>query len=140
MKAKTTNTALLAVAVLVTPAVVFSIYDIFRVLEEASQKHETIILHSGTHYLLLGTVLWVLVVLQQMALKGREATIKKWGGKVLIGWFLSCLLLANVIPMALSSHLKEKGYHKCVVLDVTANHRRGREYIYALPQCAELNK
>jgi len=140
VKTRTVTIALLVGALFAAPAVAYSIYDISRILKEANQSVETIHLRSGTHYFLLGSVLWVLLAMQLLALGGKEAKVRKWGGNILIGWFVACLFLANIIPVVMSSHLRGVGYYQCAVVDVSATHRRGNEYIYSRLPCDRLRK
>jgi len=99
--------------VLALPLVVYALYEPVRIITALHAGTDPISVDSGTQYLILMSVFWPMFGLQIAGLKGRLGFVGRWGSKILIGWFIACLIIATLLPVGLHSLLEKSGYSVC---------------------------
>jgi len=116
-------------------AVAYTIYDFINVINAIEAQVRVIPFDSGTYYLLLMSVFWVLSIIQYAGLKNKQARLLKYGNQFLVAWFLLMLLLANLIPSYLSSTLEKADYVKCVDPREISRIAKGESSYYTKNDC-----
>lgn len=116
-------------------AFIWLIFDSIRVLNSLEEQQAAIDFDSGTHYLLLLSVLFVIFLADVLNLLGKKRFVEKAGGKLLIGSFFISLLLANIIPMYFKAKLGQAGYVECKDPRSISRTARGESLIFVLGRC-----
>ena len=113
MTQKTAQVIFIIFNILAIFSVTYAIYDFINITSAVKKQEEIIPFDSGTYYLLLMSVFWVLSLIQYTGLKNKLASLQKFANQALLAWFLTMILLANLIPAYLSDKLETAGYTKC---------------------------
>lgn len=113
MSQKTAQIIFVILNILSVFAVAYAVYDFTSIITAIEKKEELIPFDSGTYYLLLMSVTWVLSIIQYLGLKNKYSRLLRLANQTLVIWFVFMLLLANLIPNFLSNKLEEAGYSKC---------------------------
>lgn len=135
MTQKTAQIIFLAFNFIAILAVAYAVYDFIRVTAAVDRSEEVLPFDSGTYYLLLMSVFWVLSIIQYVGLKNKHARLVKYSNQILIGWFLSMLLLANLIPNYLSNKIEDAGYIKCIDPREISRVSKGESILYIKGSC-----
>lgn len=113
MSQKTAQIIFVILNILSVFAVAYTVYDFTNIIIAIEKKEELIPFDSGTYYLLLMSVTWVLSIIQYLGLTNKYSRLLRFANQTLVIWFVFMLLLANLIPNFLSDKLVEAGYSKC---------------------------
>jgi len=113
MTQKTAQVIFIIFNILAIFSVTYALYDFINITSAVKKQEEIILFDSGTYYLLLMSVFWVLSLIQYAGLKNKLASLLKYANQALLAWFLMMILLANLIPGYLSDKLEAAGYTKC---------------------------
>ena len=116
-------------------AVAYAAYDFISVSDAIEIGEKIVPFDSGTYYLLLMSLFWVLSIIQYAGLKNKHARLLKHGNQFLVGWFLFMLLLANLIPNYLSNKLEDAGYIECVDPKEISRVSKGKSSLYIKGSC-----
>ena len=116
-------------------AIAYSAYDFISVSDAVEKREDVVPFDSGTYYLLLMSLFWVLSIIQYAGLKNKQASLLKYGNQISVGWFLFMLLLANLIPNYLSNKLEDAGYIKCVDPQEISRVAKGESNLYIKGSC-----
>jgi len=116
-------------------AVGYCVLDYRRVETAVAYLEPAVVLDSGTYYLPVLSVLWVLTLVQWVGLSGRIQFAKRWGGLLAVLWLVACLVLANVIPGFLQKQLDRAGYQRCQSVDSPSRVARGAGFVYRRGPC-----
>jgi len=140
MNQKTAQIIFVVFNLLALPIAAFTVYEFYTVNAAIGQKKEVIYFDSGTYYLLLITVFWVMSAIQYT---GKNSTrgmklVKKYAGLILIGYFIGMLILANVIPYYFQSKFTQSGYYPCDDPKEISRMARGSSIIYSKVACSEI--
>ena len=120
---------------LATPVVILAIYDIVILFDGVRTESEIIPLDTGSQYLFLISIFWILSCLQYASLRGCASFVKQWGSKIVITWFIACLVVASLMPMSLRSMLEKAGYKPCQDTVYVSPISRGEKLIYVKNFC-----
>ena len=135
MNQKTAQIVFFIFNLLAVIAVYYAIEDFISVLTSLSDAKDQIDFDSGTYYLLLMSIFWVLSFIQYAGLENSESAISRYASQIVIGWFLIMLVAANVIPSYLENQLESAGYVKCADPDEVARLGRGESSVYMILNC-----
>lgn len=135
MNQKTTQFFFVTLIILSVFVVAYVVYDFITVTNAVEVKNSVILFDSGTYYLLLMSIFWVLGVIQYSGLRNKESKILKFGNQVIVIWFIFTLLLANLIPLYLANKFEEAGYVKCKDIREISRVSRGESIIYKIGAC-----
>jgi len=116
-------------------AVAYAIYDFIDVITAIEVNQKNIPFDSGTYYLLLISVSWVLSIIQYSGIKNKKSWFVEHGNQVTVYWFVLMLLLANLIPYYLTNKLEDAGYVKCDDLAEISRVAKGESSIYKKSEC-----
>lgn len=116
-------------------AVSYVIYDFVAVNNAIRSKGKIIPFDTGTYYYLLGTVFWVLSIIQYVGLNNKETKLLKYSNFILVIWFILMLFLANIIPYYLSNKMEDAGYEKCDDPGEISRVAKGESNFYKLSGC-----
>lgn len=122
-------------------AIGYAIYDFSSVTEAIIRNELTIPFDTSTYYLLLMSSLLVLSLLQYFSRKKSKLSVfvTIYGNKILIGWFLGTLLLANLIPYYIQSTFDKNGYIACHDPAEISRAGGGESLIYVKSGCESLS-
>lgn len=121
--------------ILAVPVVGYAVYDFYSVKTALANGEPQIPFDSGTYYLLLGSIFWVLGFIQVVGKRNADSKVLKYASPMLIVWFITVLALANVIPYYLESNLEGAGYVKCDDPSEISRVSRGKSSIYKKEKC-----
>jgi len=140
MKQKTAQIIVEFLNILAFFAVGYAIYEFYTVNSAISNKATSIPFDTGTYYLLLISVVWLMRIIQYSALRSTKVTkyIEKHGNQLVIGWFIGTLVLANLIPYYLQSKLEENEYLACHDPAEISRAAKGESLIYTKSDCGSL--
>jgi len=110
-------------------------FELNEVLRLANNKSKSIKVDTGIFYVLLGSILIPGFIMDFVGNDNNRDLILKYAGAILMIWFIASLVLANILPMWLESHVENKGYILCATRDRMSIMDRGHEVIYQLPPC-----
>jgi hypothetical protein len=139
MDKKTAQILFVVFNILAILAVGYCIVDYIDISQAIDDKLPAIPFDTGTYYLLLMSVFWVLAVVQILGVRNKSNSAPKWAGAWLLGWFIFCLLLANVIPYQLTQSLIASGYVPCDNPAEISRVSRGESNIYQLDTCVAVD-
>lgn len=137
--------------ILAIPAVGYAVYDYFRVMREMANENSLIEFDSGTYYLTLMSVFWLLLVIQKGGLNLEikpvnhtlffrlSSFVHKKMGAFLVVWFVGCLVISNIVPIYVNYKFERSNYLKCKNLNEISRTARGNSWIYTKGECDKLN-
>ncbi len=137
MSARVSQALFILFNLLAIPVVIFAIYDIVLVFDGVRTESEIIPLDTGSQYLLLISVFWVLACLQFAGMRGFTGFVKRWGSMIVIAWFIICLVVAGLMPIGLRSMLEKAGYKPCQDTAYVSRISRGDSLIYVKSSCPD---
>ena len=123
--------------ILAFPVVGYAFYDFYVVKTALANGELQIPFDSGIYYLLLGSVFWVLLVIQTIGRKNPNSKLLKYASPILVIWFISILVLANVLSAYLVGEFESAGYVKCDDPAEVSRVSRGESSIYVKGSCPE---
>lgn len=103
-----------------------------------------ILVDTGAPYFFLSSIFWCLWLMQWAGLSkdkvgGVKSSIIRWlrkfGGGVLIVWFVSIIVFAIVHTWFFSGLLADAGYFRCQNITEVSRVAKGASYIYQLKEC-----
>jgi len=127
------------------PATLFPFYETSIVLDKIREKSEVIPYNTGSYYLTLMSVFWPLIfiiiadklsqpenkkaphLINRLAISAKEKLFS-----VIVGWFLVCLVLANLAPFIVKKTLEINDYNPCRDPEEISSFSRGRSFIYIM--------
>jgi hypothetical protein len=124
--------------ILAIPVVGFAVYDFIYVKSAIANGEHQIPFDSGTYYFLLGTLFWLLLIIQIIGKKNHESPLLKFGNQIVITWFIGILILANLIPYYLQQTFVDAGYVKCDDPAEINRIARGESSIYVKGSCKDI--
>ena len=130
MNQKTAQIIFIIFNILALFAVGYAVNDLLFVLSSIKEQSNVIPFDTGTYYLLLMTVFWVLSIIQYFGIRNKQSKMLKHGGLVVIGWFVFTLLLANAFPYYLTNKLEKAGYERRDDPNEISRVSRGASYLY----------
>ena len=141
MNQRSARMALILLNILSFPLFVYAIYE-FASNYSAITHHEKLIhMDSGTYYLLLTSIFWLLPIIEYIGLRNDQGRkwVDKYAGAIVIFWFIVMLILANFLPYILHSKAINSGYLQCKDPREVNRTARGSSYIYSLNGCNSVN-
>ena len=117
------------------PVIGYAFYEFFIVKTALANGEQQIPFDSGTYYLLLGSIFWVLLVVQIFGKRNPNSRMLNYASPAIIIWFIAMLILANVIPSYLKSKLESAGYTKCDDPAEISRVSKGASSIYVKGSC-----
>ena len=121
--------------VLAIPAVLFAIYEPIRIYEALEINADIIPFDSGTYYFLLASILWLISALEFIESKWQPSWLAHRASHFIAGWFIFCLILANIIPYYLEQKITDAGYISCHNQDEISRVAKGESLIFQKLDC-----
>lgn len=142
MTQKTAKWILMFFNLISTPTVGYTVYVFYSNYTAINAHKQTIPMDSGTYYLLLMSLFWLLAIIQYMGQKNERGKrwVGKYAGATLIFWFIGNLILANLLPYYLQNKAENLGYIKCDDPREINRTARGASYIFTTTGCADIRK
>lgn len=137
MNPKLAQILFLITCVIAVPVVGYAFYDFFVVKTALANGEQQVPFDSGTYYLLLGSIFWVLLVVQIVGKRNPNSKILRYASPAIIIWFIAMLVLANVIPSYLESKLESAGYVRCDDPAEFSRVSKGASSIYVKGSCPD---
>jgi hypothetical protein len=96
-------------------AIAYVAYDFVEVNRAINEKEDFINFDTGTYYLLLMSVFWVLVVVKYTGLRNEHSKLVRYATQIGVYWFvlMLVLVLANLIPYYITHQFEVAGFTKC---------------------------
>jgi hypothetical protein len=126
---KTAQLIFLVFNLLAILAVGYAIYDFIEVNRFITTGRVKIAFDSGTYYLLLMSIFWVLGTIQMLG-KRNNQTPPKYSSLWVVGWFILMLVLANVMSYYIENRFEHNGYVKHDDPDEISRIAKGESSIY----------
>ncbi len=125
---------------LAIPVVIFAFYEYFQVNAAMVRKDEVIPFDTGTYYLLLASIFWVMWVIQYIGKRDESGArfVDKYANFILIGWVIGILVLANLVPYYLQEKIHKLGYIACDDPREISRIAKGASILYSKAGCANL--
>ncbi len=134
MTSRTANFVLIIFDLLMLGAIYYLFHEHSAIISSINSKVNQITFDTGLYYLILGTILPLLRIIQLTVVISKARNYHKTANIIIVAWFVLCLVFANLFPYHVKSRLKNSGYHYC---GDKATHRifRGSNSIYKLSDC-----
>lgn len=137
MDKKTAQIIFVVLNIIAVPAVGYGIYDYISVSSAIAQGSNIIPFDSGTYYLFLMSLFWVLSIIQMIGLKNPQQQPPRYSNQIVIFWFVAMLIVANLIPYNLQQKFEMAGYTKCDDPREISRISRGESSVYTKKACRE---
>ncbi|MDH5409596.1 MAG: hypothetical protein OEZ33_09000 [Gammaproteobacteria bacterium] len=87
--------------------------EIISILTALAEKKPRIPFEYGVFYFFIATIFWLLAIIQYYGKRDKNSFWYKYAGKLLVYWFVFCLLLANAVPIYIKNKISNAGYAEC---------------------------
>lgn len=115
--------------------VLMALNEFLSIFSALKVKASRIPFDGGVYYLLLMSVFWLMSIIQFYGKRNKQSFWYKHASKIIITWFVFCLILANVIPVYLKNKLSGAGYTECVSPDYIPRATNYESLIFVLGPC-----
>ena len=120
--------------------IAYVVDDFISILSSIEEMKDKINFDSGIYYFFLITIFWVFSLIQYVGLRNGESSIVKYANQISVLWFISMLILANLVPFYVKGKLVEAGYSKCSDTREISRVAKGESSIYSLEKCNRTTK
>lgn len=135
MNKKTAKIIMIVLNLLAIPAVFFTAYDAVRIYDAVEINADIIPFDTGTYYFLLASILWLISALEIIQSKWQSNWFAQKASHVIAGWFIFCLILANIIPYHLEKKITDAGYIPCHNQEEISRVAKGESLIFQKSDC-----
>jgi hypothetical protein len=135
MSKKTAKIMIIILNLLAIPAVLFTVYDAIRIYDSVEFNVDIIPFDTGTYYFLLASILWIISALEIIQSKWPAKWFAQRTSQLIAGWFIFCLIFANIIPYHLEKKLTDAGYVSCHNQDEISRVAKGESLIFQKSDC-----
>jgi energy-coupling factor transporter transmembrane protein EcfT len=135
MNQRWAQSAFIGFNVLAIPAVLYPLYELYRISIEVAAEKKLVTYDKGDFYFVLMSLFWLMWIIQKVGLKGGMGWVAKWAKPLLVGWFIGCLSFAILTPKVISYGLTKSGYQQCEVPEDPARRMGGGDMWFSLTDC-----
>lgn len=122
--------AFIAFNVIAVIAVGYVVYDLIAVNTAIEHLQSTVRYVTGTSYMLLMSVFFLFSAIEYAGAKNKLLWVRSYSNPLVIGWFITTLILAYFIPVVMQHRLNSAGYVACDNPQVISRVSRGKSLIF----------